>query len=444
VARGGSEAFPPIYFSIDGDGTLGEHALERLVDRLTTPYRWSGQLRRVVASKPCIRPDLFWQGWSLASFYSFFTVEGQLYRQVAREFLLGNVSRLNWKPLFLRMTIPGGLYCTWSELLVQAPRFMGFLHTVCLRDWLLWWLGRPPPSFDESTAPPLPEALTGPSDDTCISFLAQMSTWRGARLTIEAPRTPLHALGRLIRAYFWERTVDYAPEARVFTYTPTAIKALWIQRVRWNSSRFECSYRFKNALAFHWQVGFPMALQWISIPQIFHGALYYLVLPYLLVGRVGLLLALLMGYFAQALIVAFYTLMALMVERQWRSFWPVLFAVPLAPVYLSINLLSSTWGISKDLFFFGNATKFAPEWTFEKGKTVRFALLFRVRRLLALSVRALVIGDVPLGSFWLGWRETSWTPNGYEGWTTGKRRRIVPPVSEWRRLRNACRAEGNR
>jgi len=80
---------------------------------------------------------------------------------------------------------------------------------------------------------------------------------------------------------------------------------------------------------------------------------------------------------------------------------------------------------------FGNTTKFAPEWTFIRGKTERLALLFRIRRALALCVRAIVVGDVPLGAFWLGWHETPWTPNGYFGWTTGKRQRIVPPVSQW-------------
>ena len=43
-----------------------------------------------------------------------------------------------------------------------------------------------------------------------------------------------------------------------------------------------------------------------------------------------------------------------------------------------------------------------------------------------------MIGDVPLGSFWLGWRETPWTPSGYDGWTTGKKPpAIVPPPSAW-------------
>jgi hypothetical protein len=359
-------------------------------------------------------------------------------RQVAREFLVGNIARFNWK-LLLQLNIPGGCYCTWSVLLLEAPRYAGFMMTIRLRDWILWWFGRAPPSFSRSAAAPLPEALTGPSDDTCISFLAQMSTWRNGNLSLEAPATPLHAFGRLIRAYFWERTVDYAPEGRIFTYTPSTIKALWIQRVRWNASRFECSYRFKNALAFHWEVGFPMFLQWIMLWKVMDGALYYVVLPYVL--HIRGLSAFVTGYLAQTATISIYTILALVIEREWRKFWPVLFAVPLAALYSLINLFSTAVGVTKDLFLFGNQTKFAPEWTFRKGKTVRIALLFRVRRFLALCVRAVVIGDVPFGAFWFGWRETPWTPSGYDGWTTEKKgARIVPPISEWRKVRAARKA----
>jgi hypothetical protein len=70
----------------------------------------------------------------------------------------------------------------------------------------------------------------------------------------------------------------------------------------------------------------------------------------------------------------------------------------------------------------------------------RVALLFRVRRLLALSVRSVLYGDVPLGSFWFGWHETAWTPNGFEGWTTGKRQRAIVPRPTFAWLRGGVRA----
>jgi len=77
-------------------------------------------------------------------------------------------------------------------------------------------------------------------------------------------------------------------------------------------------------------------------------------------------------------------------------------------------------------------TGFAPETTLIRGGSHRLALAFRLRRALSLVVRSAVMGDVPLGWFWLGWGATPWTPSGYEGWTSGKRpSRIIPPVALW-------------
>jgi cellulose synthase/poly-beta-1,6-N-acetylglucosamine synthase-like glycosyltransferase len=423
--------FPPIYFSIDGDGTLGKWALERLVDTLTTPHFITGRPRRVVAGKCCIRPELFWQGWTLESVRQFFTVEGQIYRQVAREFIISNVPRFNLRPK-PQICIPGGLYCTWSPLLVQAPRYMGFMRSLSFRQYVKWWFGGGAPSFTHSDAAPIPEALTGPSDDTCISFLAQMATWKEGKLVLDPPRSPMHSVGRLIRSYFFERTPGYCPEGRVYTYTPTTLNGLWIQRVRWNASRFECSFRFKNSFAYHWEVGLPMSFHWLALTGLLQAAFYYAFLPIAIFGSTSVLFAFCIGYFTQALVTGLFTLFALGIESERRRFWPVIFGLPFAPAYsVSINFLAALTGVTKDLFLFGNDTKFAPEWTFIKGGTVRIALLFRARRFLALSVRALVVGDVPFGSFWWGWTETKWTPSGYAGWTTGKKQRILPPMSEW-------------
>ncbi|HZH02198.1 MAG TPA: glycosyltransferase family 2 protein [Myxococcaceae bacterium] len=428
VRRGQYREFPTLYFSIDGDGTLGSRALERLADRLTSPHPVTGKPRRAVAGKCCIRPELYWQGWTLKSLRSYFTVEGQIYRQVAREFVLANMCRYNLglKPY---INLPGGLYCTWSQLIIQAPKFMGYLRTIRFRDWAKWWLGFGAPRFSTSRAAPLPEALTGPSDDTCISFLAQFASWddRG-RLSLEPPRSPLHAMSRLLKAYFVERTPDYAPEARVFTYTPCTIKGLWVQRVRWNASTFECGYRFKNALIFHWQVGaFVLFHYYLLAPALIGGAIFYILLPREALGVNSLGLMFLLGYVAQAIMLVIYLGLALAIDSDRRRLWPALFASPLAPLYnLGINFFSSIYGVSKDLLFYGNTTKFAPEWTFIKGQTVRLALLFRVKRFFGLCLRAVVHGDVPFGRFWYGWTETPWTPSGYEGWTTGKRRKVFP------------------
>lgn len=435
VAEGTYERFPPLYFSIDGDGTLGPRALELLARRLLKPHLVSGNPRRVVSGKVCIRPDLFWKGPRLEALRAFFTLEGQIYLQVAREFVFSNVARFNLK-LKPQIGIPGALYCCWSDILVRGPRFMGFMRSLRLRDWARWWIGLGPPRFSESTAPPLPEAMTGASDDTCVSFMAAMSSWQGGTLHMDAPRTPVHAMGRLLRAYFWERSPDYEPEARVFTYTPTTLRGLWVQRVRWNASRMECAYRFKNAFAFHWEIGGPMLFHvWTILWNVFLVAFFWGVLPYRLLASMNGVMAYALSYALQMLTLTVYTVLALVIEKEWRRFWPVLLALPLAPLHcIGINFLACLTGVVKDLFLFGNTTKFAPEWTLKKGHTVRIALLFRVRRFLALCVRSVVSGDVPLGAFWFGWRESPWTPNGYEGWTTGKRPpAVIAPLSRTRR-----------
>lgn len=421
VASGAHVRFPEIYFSIDGDGTLGPHALELLAARLTTPHPITGNLRRVVSGKICIRPDLVWSGWR-----AFFTVKGQIYMQVAREFIVSNVARYNWKPS-PKIGIPGALYCTWTDLLVQAPHFMGFMQTLRIGDWLKWWIGHAPPKFSESSAPALPEALTGASDDTCIAFIASLASWRGGRLSFDAPRTPLHALGRFFFQYFIERSHDYEPEARVFTFTPSTIKGLFVQRVRWNSSRVECGGRFWRAFWYHWEIGLPVSAHiGLLLNTVFNVGLYYVVLPYYALGSSRAALGFLLGYSAQTIAYSLYTLMALALERDRRRYWRVLLCLPLASLHcIVINCAGCVVGVTKDVFLFGNTTKFAPEWTLMKGRCERIALMFRARRFLALSLRSLLRGDVPLGTFWLGWTETPWTPSGFEGWTTGKKARSI-------------------
>lgn len=421
VASGRHASIPALYFSIDGDGTLGPNALEYLAARLTTPHPITGNLRRVVSGKICIRPDLLWRGWR-----AFLTVKGQIYIQVAREFLVSNVARYNWKPS-PKIGIPGALYCTWSEILVQAPRFMGFMQTLRLRDWLSWWFGAAPPKFSESTAPALPEALTGASDDTCIAFIASIASWKNGRLSFDAPRTPLHAFGRFFFQYFFERSHDYEPEARVFTYTPSTIKGLYVQRIRWNSSRVECAGRFWRAFWYHWEIGLPVSGHLaLLLNTVFDVGFYYVVLPYYALGSSRAVLGFLLGYAAQTIAYSMYTVMALALERGWRQYWRVLLCLPLASLHcILINCVGCVIGVVRDVFFFGNTTKFAPEWTLKKGRCERIALLFRARRFLALTLRAALRGDVPLGTFWLGWTETRWTPSGFEGWTTGKKPRSI-------------------
>jgi len=83
------------------------------------------------------------------------------------------------------------------------------------------------------------------------------------------------------------------------------------------------------------------------------------------------------------------------------------------------------------VLFFGNKTGFAPESTLIKGNSTRVALLFRIRRAFSMMLRSIVKGDVPYGTFWWSFRSSRWTPSEFEGWTTGKRTPIVPPLRTW-------------
>jgi hypothetical protein len=426
VAEKKHAEFPKIYFSIDGDGTLSNSALERLVAKLCKPHPLTGNMRRVVSGKISIRPDLLWQGWK-----KFFSIEGQIFIQVAREFVVSNMSRANHKLAQPAIGIPGALYCTWSSVIRTAPHFMGFMKSIKFKDKINWWLGKGPPLYSskpETEWPSSPEALTGASDDTCIAFIASIAHWMpDGTLSFDAPATPLHAIGRFLRAMFWERSHDYEPEAAVYTYTPTSIVGLWKQRVRWNSSRFECGGRFWRAFWFHWEIGLPVIIQLTQIISSVIGmTTYYLLLPYFCFKQGNPLVAYLLGYTCQTIAYSLYTVIGLLLERERRSFWRVLFCLPVASLYcIGINFFGCAFGVTRDLLLFGNKTNFAPEWTLSKSGCQRVALGFRLHRFFSLALRSVIHGDVPLGLFWLGWTENKWAPSGFEGWTTNKRPRSI-------------------
>jgi hypothetical protein len=145
----------------------------------------------------------------------------------------------------------------------------------------------------------------------------------------------------------------------------------------------------------------------------------------------SLMTGVVIGYVTNVIVWSLMTLAALAINAELR-YLPLLLGIPLAPVYQFIfNWLPCFVGLTADVLFFGNVTGFAPETTLIRGGSARIALLSRVRRCMALAVRAIVRGDVPLGRFWFGWRETPWTASGFEGFTTGRRRSTIPPVSTW-------------
>lgn len=431
VARGVHPEFPPVYVSTDADADLGPLALEHLVARLRRRHPITGWPARAVAGNLYIRGNDFWRGWR-----HFFSVEGQLRIQVAREYMVTNVARhnLRWMPL---SGVPGVLYCTWSEIILAAPGFLGYIRTLTARDWLKWWLGWPAPKFSETTAAPIPELVAGDTDDTVSAYMAIVARWDHGRFTFDPPRTPAHAFVHLLQAVFLDRALRYEPEARVYTSSPTTVKALFKQRKRWNCSRIEVTGRFWSAMRFHWSLGLPaVGILALMAKYIAVGGLLYFSLPMALF-KSSVLAAFVFGFVCQLAGYGMLTILALILNGELRLA-RVLAALPLSPLYaICFTYAPSVVGGISDVCLFGNVTGFAPEWTLIAGGSSRVALAFRLRRAFLLAVRSVVRGDVPWGAFWFGWNRTAWSPNGFEGWTTGKRpQSIVPPVSTWFRHRD--------
>ena len=427
VASGVHAEFPKIYFSTDADADLGPRALEHIARRLCMRNPITGSPGRAVAGNLYVRGNAYWKGLR-----NFFTVEGQVSIQVAREYLVTNVARHNTRPFPLSGTT-GVLYCIWSDIFLSGPKFMGFMRTLTVTDWLKWWIGFAPPKFSESNAEPIPELMAGDTDDTVSAFLAIIARWENGRFTLDAPRTPLHAVYYALRSFFVDRALRYEPEARVYTSSPTTLKTLWKQRVRWNTARIEVAGRFSRSFWYHWDLGAcAVGVVALMMKYVFFGAYYYVQVPFAMMqgstlNRVGLAVAL------QLSVYVLWTTMALAMNGELRKNWRLLLAIPLAPLYTLVFSFWTTFtGVIHDVFLFGNITKFAPESTLIKGRSVRVAFLSRVRRLLVLLVRSAIFGDVPVGLFWLGWNETRWTPSGFHGWTTGKKPTL------WQRMRHGA------
>jgi hypothetical protein len=416
VARGVHAALPAIYFSTDADADLGPHALELLARRLTKKSFFTGNPGRAVAGHLHVRKEQYWRGWR-----HFFSVEGQLTLQVAREYLVTSVMRHNVRPLPI-CGIPGALYCTWTDLMIEGPRFMGFMKTLNRRDWIKWWLGAAPPKFSESKVSPIPELLAGDTDDTVSAFLAILARWENGKLTLDAPRTPLHALYFMLRSFFVDRALRYEPEARVYTSSPSTVGSLWRQRMRWNASRIEVVGRFSRSFRYHWDLsvaGFGSV--GLMLKCAVFGLFAYVQAP-LVMAKGGFLVPIALGLAVHYAIYTAATLLALAVGGGVGAKWRLVLAIPLAPIYMPVyGFWAGAAGMAKDVLLVGNCTKFAPEETLIRGGSERIALFARLRRAAVLMVRSAFYGDVPLASFWFGWGETKWTPSGYQGWTTGKR-----------------------
>jgi len=408
--------FPKIYFSTDADADLAPHALEYIARRLCKPHWLTGSPGRAVAGNLYVRGNNYWQGWR-----KFFTVEGQLSIQVAREYLVTNIVRYNRRPFPISGTT-GVLYCMWTDIFLEAPRFMGFMQSLRWRDWIRWWAGFGVLKFLMSIVVFILWLFVGDIDDTVSAFLAIIARWENGRFTLDAPKTPLHALAYAIRSFLIDRALRFEPEARVYTSSPTTLKTLWRQRVRWNTARIEVAGRFSRSYWFHWDLGVSaLGLLALKLKYVFFGLFYYVILPLQLFNN-NYLWGIAATFLLQITTYALWTWMALAMNSEVFKNWRLLLALPLAPLYtLVFSCWTTMFGAVHDIFLCGNITKFAPETTLIKGGSSRVALFARARRALILAVRAVVYGDVPFGAFWFGWSETPWTPSGYAGWSSGRK-----------------------
>jgi hypothetical protein len=438
VRSGEQPAFPEVYVSTDADADLGPHSLEKMIYRLQRRNFITGAPARAVAGALHVRGDDFWRGLR-----HFATVSGQLNIQVARDYYVSNVGRYNirWLPV---TGVPGAFYCTWTSIFLEIPKFMGYLRTLRTSHWLRWWLGFEAPKFSETRAQPVPELVAGDTDDTVSAYTATLVRYEQGRFVFDPPRTPWHAFYYMMRGLLLDRAIKYEPEARVYTSSPTTIKALYRQRKRWNTARIELTGRFWRALGYHWTLGLPAIIVKTSMARsLLIGVVAYILLPGLFFDSRTLTLVVL-AYLTQVFMAFVLTSATLVMNGELR-YWRLLLALPLTPVYtLCFKWVPAAMGFVDDVFLFGNVTGFAPESTLIKGGSERIALSFRVRRAVLLAARAVLVGDVPLGKFWLGWRETQWTPNGFEGFTSKKKpRSILPPRSQWFRRSAPRKASGD-
>ena len=423
VAAGKLAQFPELFFNMDADSTLGAGAIERIVYRLTRKRWLSGAPYHIVTSNVVVPLEQCYTGWR-----SLFSLKSWIALSVAREYL-GSISagKVNWK-LLPCMEVSGALYCTWSEIYLAAPLYARFIQGLRFRDWLKWWFGNPPPSFSDFRGSALPEAMTGPGDDTWMGWFASCCTWKDGRFSAEFPRTPLHALASCLLQYV-SRPVSYDPLAKVYSKTPTTVRALFKQRLRWNSSRMQDLLRHGPSLIYHWKAGVPLGLGTVVV---FTAITMFATAPFawLLGVRVppaapAFTVLAFAGYYLSRLTS---TVAALLISDSPASEWLKLLALPFSVFYhILFNTLTLFIGYYRDAFGFGEPTTFAPERTLLRSNLSRFALAYRVRRAFLLAVRAARFGDVPFGRFWFGWKQSPFTPSGFEGWSTGK----APPPIFW-------------
>lgn len=403
---------PPVFFNMDADSVLGPRTLERMVAKLVTPGNVTRRRPVVVASNVLVRHEHYWAGWR-----GFFTVRYQLALQVAREYLTSiSISRNN-RGLLPVTGVSGALYATWTSLHREQARHAAYMQSLTWRDYAKWWLGRPLPRFEDFRGAPNVEITAGPGDDTWIAWIAMLAHWRGDDLSLELARTPAHAFGRLLRSLV-VRPIGYDPQARVYTATPTTVRSLFRQRVRWNTSRAWLFQRFGVTPFAAWELGFWVIMD-LAVTLTIHATILISLIAWPFAQRPAAWLAIMvLGMVGTLAVRLMSTLLALFQEHDMRGQWHKLLALPLSgPYHLVFNILPTIAGFASDFFGFGLNTQFAPETTLAASGRGRLALAYRFTRCAKLCMRALWRGDVPAGRFWFGFGATRWTSSGYAGWT---------------------------
>ena len=325
---------------------------------------------------------------------------------MAREYL-GSISagKMNYK-LAPTMEVSGAPHCTWSDILPTRAARGGIERLPAgLRDWMKWWLGFPPPRFSEFRGAPLPEAMTGPGDDTWMGWFACCCDRKDGRVSVDFPRTPLHAFGAAVLQYL-SRPVSYDPLAKVYSRTPTSARALFKQRLRWNSSRMQDLLRHGPSLLYHWKAGVPLFAGTIVVfvaITLFAAALFAAG-PLATFGAVRVpapapafaVLAIL-GYYTTRLTG---TVAGLLISDSPPAMDQARGAPSSVPYHVVFNTLTLLIGYYRDVFGFGSRRRSPPSGRCpQQSDPVAFAC--RLRRALWLAARSAVYGDVPLGSFWL-------------------------------------------